>query len=778
MEYKIDTKKLFDGMVHIQGWVLPKNLTDQVEFIIKDTSNNSIPFKNTRVKRDDVSEIYLGKIVDDTYFGFDIEFEYDKDADKTYYLIIKIGSETVKEKINNKVLIDFNNVDRKKRELFFAYLNKNTFKRAIDFLFKEGPLQFIKKAKRKLKGISVDYDYSEWYELTKTTDEEFKRQRKDDSFIIKPKFSIVIPIYDTEDRYLNLLFKSILNQTYRNFEICIADATNYKIAKNNPKKFFEKLTSKNDPLKLNAYNFDFSNFHIKYLDENKSIADNTNESIKLSSGDYIVLCDHDDELTYDALYEVVKAINNNPSIELIYSDEDKVDMNGESFFEPSFKPDFNLDMLLSVNYFCHLTVIKKTLLDKVKVGDSSYELSEYNGAQDYDLFLRLVNFIINDTYKDGFYDTSKIYHIAKVLYHWRCHKNSTSKNVDSKQYAFKNGEKAIESFYKNTKIDFPKVKAVEKGFDYGLYHTIYSKDYTEPLVSVIIPNKDHIDDLSLAVSSLMKGNYTNLEFIICENNSTDNKTFEYYESLKKEYSNVKVVTYEGTFNYSKINNFACKYASGEYLLFLNNDVEMINKDSIHEMLSMLKRTNVGVVGAKLLYKDNTYQHAGVVIGIGGIADHLFKNISIYDHTYMNRAEIVCDYNAVTAACLMTKKSVFTEVGGFDEDIAVAFNDIDLCLRIRKKNYLVVYNPYSSFYHYESKSRGLEDTKEKVERFNREFAFFVHRWNDLLNETDISYNKNLTLRQNNFALRNLKYENIGEPFPIPKEIKEIIKNNYE
>ena len=765
-------------MVHIQGWVLPKNLDEQVEFIIKDTYGNNIPFKNTRVKRDDVSEIYLGKIVDDTYFGFDIEFKYDKNADKTYYLIIKINSEVIKEKINNKVLIDFNNIDRKKRELFFAYLNKNTFKRAIDFLLKEGPLQFIKKTRRKLKGISVDYDYSEWYELTKTTDEEFEEQRKNGDFKIMPTYSIVIPIYDTEDRYLSLLFKSILNQTYRNFEICIADATDYRISKNNPKKFLEKLVSSNDPYKLNKFNFNFSNLHIKYLDENKSIADNTNEAIKLSSGDYIVLCDHDDELTYDALYEITQVINSKPNIELIYSDEDKVDMNGETFFEPSFKPDFNLDMLLSVNYFCHLTVIKKSLLNKIKTSSGAYELSEYNGAQDYDLFLRLVNHIINDTYKDGFYDTSKIYHISKVLYHWRCHKNSTSKNVDSKQYAFKNGEKAIESFYKNTKIDFPKVEAVEKGFDYGLYHTIYSKEDKEPLVSVIIPNKDHVDDLRLAVSSLLNGSFTNLEFIICENNSNDKKTFEYYDLLKNTYKNIKIVTYEGSFNYSKINNFASKHANGEYLLFLNNDVEMINKDSIHEMLSTLKRTNVGVVGAKLLYKDNTYQHAGVVLGIGGIADHLFKNISIYDHTYMNRAEIVCDYNAVTAACLMTKKNVFNDVGGFDEDIAVAFNDIDLCLRIREKNYLVVYNPYSSFYHYESKSRGLEDTKEKVERFNSEFAFFVHRWEKVLNETDIYYNRNLTLRQNNFALRNLKYEKIGEPFPIPKEIREIIKNKYE
>ena len=344
-------------------------------------------------------------------------------------------------------------------------------------------------------------------------------------------------------------------------------------------------------------------------------------------------------------------------------------------------------------------------------------------------------------------------------------------------YAFENGEKAILDFYKNTKIDFPKVLDVEKGHDFGLYHTIYDKNEDSPLVSIIIPNKDHSEDLDLVIKSVSNGTYKNIEFIICENNSTDSKTFEYYESLKND-TRIKVVTYKGNFNYSRINNFARQYATGKYLLFLNNDVEMIEKDSIFEMVSFLKRSDVGAVGAKLLYKDNTYQHAGVIIGIGGIADHAFKTISMYDSTYMNRAEIVQDLNAVTAASLMTKSEVFDKIGGFDEKLAVAFNDIDLCLRIRREGYLIVYNPYSAFYHYESKSRGLEDTKEKVARFNNEFAFFVKRWQTQLEKIDEYYNPNLSLRQNNMALRNLKYEKIGEPFPIPNEIKELMKNINE
>ena len=768
MNYKIDIKRISDGNIHIQGWVLPKNPKSEVTFKVFDEKKNPVDFKIVRLKRDDVTQIYLGNYDGDRNFGFDIEFLYIENDENNYNLIIETERQSVVEKINKKIITSFNTASRRKKELILGYFNKNTFKRAFDFLIKEGPKEFFKKTKRKLSGLTVDYDYSEWYELTKTSDSELESQRSTNCQC-GPKFSIVIPIYDTSDEFLKLLFDSILNQTYTNFEVCVTDATDYNVCKNSPKRFFERLFSNDASLK--------QIIKIKYLDINKSIADNTNEAIKMAEGDYIVLCDHDDALTLDALYEVSKIINSNSNIELIYSDEDKVDTKDESYFEPAFKPDFNLDMLLSVNYFCHLTTIKKTLLDELYNQDGLYERAEYNGAQDYDLFLRLVNLIINKTYNGGKYDTSSIYHIPKVLYHWRCHKKSTAKNTDSKTYAFKNGEKAILDFYKNTRNSFPPIEKVEKGFDFGIYHTVYKKDNNEPLISVIIPNKDHINDLELVIKSLFNGSYKNIEIIVCENNSTEKQTFEYYDSLKSN-NRIKIVKYEGIFNYSKINNFATKFANGEYLLFLNNDIEMINEDSLHEMLSYIKREDVGAVGAKLLYKDKTYQHAGVIIGIGGIADHSFRGINDCDHTYMNRAQMVQDLNAVTAACLMTKKSVFDKVNGFDEGLRVAFNDIDLCLRIRKEGYLIVYNPYSSFYHYESKSRGLEDTPEKVKRFNNEFAFFVKRWENTLNKIDEYYNPNLTLRQNNFALRNLKYEKIGEPFPIPDEIKEIIRNINE
>ena len=280
--------------------------------------------------------------------------------------------------------------------------------------------------------------------------------------------------------------------------------------------------------------------------------------------------------------------------------------------------------------------------------------------------------------------------------------------------------------------------------------------------------------MDLAISSVNKGNYKNVEFIIVENNSTEKKTFLYYEEMLKVYKNATIIRYEGKFNYSKINNFAVPYARGEYLLFLNNDVEMINPDAINELLSYIVRPDVGAVGAKLLYKDKTIQHAGVILGFGGIAGHTFIGILDNDHSYMNRSQTTQDLNAVTAACLMTKKSLFMEVGGFTEILEVAFNDIDLCMKIREKNKLVVYNPYASFFHYESKTRGLEDTEEKVKRFNKEVAIFASRYQDKLSSGDEYYNPNLTLRKSDFSLRNLQYEKIGEPYPLPKEIRELMK----
>ena len=309
------------------------------------------------------------------------------------------------------------------------------------------------------------------------------------------------------------------------------------------------------------------------------------------------------------------------------------------------------------------------------------------------------------------------------------------------------------------------IESIDKGVDYGIYHTHFAIN-GEPLISVLIPNKDHTADLDKAIRSLLAGSYKNLEFIVVENNSDRPETWQYYDEIQAQLPCVKVVKYDREgFNFSAINNFGARYASGEYLLLMNNDVEMIDPDSIREMLGYCQRDDVGVTGCRLLYEDDTIQHAGVVVGFGGIAGHTFIGLNEYQNSYFHRALTAQDYSAVTAACMLTKKTLYDAVGGLTEELVVAFNDIDYCLKIRELGKLVVYNPYAVFHHYESKSRGLEDTPEKVERFNHEIATFMKRWPDILEHGDPYYNPNLTLRKSNFALRDLLKEKIGEPYHI-------------
>ena len=469
------------------------------------------------------------------------------------------------------------------------------------------------------------------------------------------------------------------------------------------------------------------------------------KALEAADGDFIVLADHDDRMTENALYECAKAINENPGCDVLYSDEDKLDMDGGALFEPHFKPDFNPDLLTSTNYICHLFAVNRDLVEEVGQFDERFD-----GAQDYDFIFRCTE------------AARKIYHIPKVLYHWRCHQDSTASNPESKLYAFEAGARAIMAHYGRVGI---RAEKVEKGVDYGIYHTIYEIE-GEPLVSVIIPNKDHHTDLDLCIRSLIeRGTWKNLEFIVVENNSTEPETFEYYKKISAEFPQVKVVTWEREFNYAAINNFGVTFASGEYLLFLNNDTEIIEPDCIHELLGFAQRPDVGAVGARLLYQDDTIQHAGVVVGFGGIAGHTFIGLHKAENSYFHRAMCAQDYSAVTAACMMSKRSVFDAVGGFSEELAVAFNDIDYCMKVRALGKLVVYAPYALLYHYESKSRGLEDTPEKVARFNREVKIFADKWPEILKNGDPYYNPNLTLRKSNFALRDLKKEKIGEPYRL-------------
>lgn len=726
MKYNVDVVRIRENTITLNGWVVGKKPESQVKFRVEDENRKPVEYKYVKTRRDDVSQIYYGQVYDKD-FGFDIQFPYERGRD--YYLVIFCDGHKARIRYNEELIAKRSSVAHKRVQKIKDLMNMETVHVAMDFWKENGLKALILKSKHKLQGLDNDYDYGEWYDLTKPTDEELEQQ-KNTHFDYEPKLSIVIPAYKTPEKYLKELLESIFAQTYSNWEICIADGSP---AGEGMERVLKRYAARDK--------------RVRYviLGKNMGISGNTNAAMDMATGDFIVLADHDDTLTPNALYEVVKAINADPENDVIYSDEDKLDMDGGALFEPHFKPDFNVDLLTSTNYICHLFVVNTDLADAV--GGFRHE---FDGAQDYDFIFRCTE------------AARKIYHIPKVLYHWRCHQDSTASNPESKLYAFEAGARAIQAHFDRLGIE---TESIEKGVDFGKYHTRF-KIQGEPLVSVIIPNKDHHGDLDVCIRSLMeKGTYKNLEIVVVENNSTEPETFAYYEKLKETYSNVKVVTWEREFNYSAINNFGVKAAEGEYLLLLNNDTELIEPDCIQEMLGYCQRPDVGIVGARLLYQDDTIQHAGVVVGFGGIAGHTFIGLHKAENSYFHRAMCAQDYSAVTAACLMTKKQVFEAVGGLSEELAVAFNDIDYCMKVRSLGKLVVYNPYALLYHYESKSRGLENTPEKVARFNREIRIFADKWPEILRDGDPFYNPNLTLRKSNFALRDLKKEQIGEPYKL-------------
>lgn len=585
--------------------------------------------------------------------------------------------------------------------------------KVVIYTRKYGFTGMLKKAYRKITHKPM-IDYNEWYKAHKPSEEELKEQRKV-KFDYMPKFSIIIPVYRPVPQYFTDMIKSIKHQTYSNWEICIADGGGEGHTVD--KTLFGLV--KGDKVRYVA------------ISENLGISGNTNEAMKMATGDYFVLGDHDDVFEPDALFECARAINSKEKPDMIYSDEDKITEDGKKHCEPYFKPDFNIDLLRNNNYICHLFVFSRELSEKV-----GYFRKEFDGAQDYDMILRCSE------------KAKCIKHIPKVLYSWRIYSGSTSANPESKRYAFTAGKRAIDEHFKRMGI---KAEAEMNETYLGIYRSRYEIT-GNPLISILIPNKDHTDDLDKCIKSILKQKYENYEIIVIENNSTEDATFEYYKKLEKECNKVKVVYYKDKFNYSKINNFGRKEAKGEYLLLLNNDTEMINDDCLNELLSYTERDDVGITGARLLYEDNTVQHAGVVIGYNGLAGHTFVGNEPDDvgyHAYVIQAR---DYSAVTAACLMVKASLYDEVGGFEEELEVAFNDVDFCLKVREKGYLVVYNPYAVLHHYESKSRGYEDTPEKRNRFEKEAFFTYNKWEKILADGDPCYNPNLTLSNSDFSLR--------------------------
>ena len=560
--------------------------------------------------------------------------------------------------------------------------------------------------------------YQIWIEKNEPTKEELQEQ-KNTKFKINPKISIIIPMYNTPVNFFEELVDNLIGQTYSNWELCLADGSPEE------NKELEKIYKKDERIKY------------KFIGENKGIAGNTNEALSLVTGDFVALLDHDDLLPLFSLYEIVKCINENPDVEFIYTDEDKFEKLGGKRYDPYFKSDFAPDTLRANNFICHFSVFKKELMDKL----GGFR-SEYDGAQDYDILLRMSE------------ETNKIVHIPKILYHWRVHALSTAKaGGTAKPYAYEAGIKAIQDHINRLGLK----GTVEQGNTLGTYKINYEV-IGNPKVSIIIPNKDYINTLKVCLNSLKKlTTYENYEIIVVENNSEESETFEYYKKIDGK-DKIKVVYFpEKEFNYSKIINFGVKNSTGDYIIQLNNDTELMTPNWIQEMLGFAQREDVGAVGVELFYPDNTIQHAGIIIGIGGVAGHVFKNLPKGIHGYFSKDAMIQNLSAVTAACIMTPKSIYDDVDYMDEKFKVAFNDVDFCLKIREKGKLIVYNPFVQFKHYESKSRGFDDTPEKKERFQAEIDRFHDKWQSVLDKGDPYYNINLRLDNDQCAIRTEKVE---------------------
>lgn len=699
-QYFIESVDMENGICRVRGWAA---YGEPLKIGLEDETGQSIPCEIQKLKRVDVQNQYKELDVEEKC-GFFFELKYQ--GLKEFYLVFQAGKVQIRQVIHLQPT-------KLAMEKVGLYYRKGT-----RYLKAHGPVALTQKVASKIKTRNkAAVIYQKWLPRHLPSKAELDRQRQE-RFPWEPKFSIVVPMYKTPEKYLRALVESLQKQTYEKWELCLSDGSG---ADSPIREVLEELKNSEPRIRVIPHQ------------EPLRIAENTNAAIEAATGDFIVFADHDDELTSHALYECVKALNQRKDLEVLYSDEDKMTMDGHKFFQPHFKPDFNIDLLCTVNYICHLFVAKRTLIDQVGM-----LRKEFDGAQDYDFIFRCVETAGAD----------KIHHIPKILYHWRCHEDSTSETPESKLYAFDAGQRAVQAHY--DRIGVP--AEIKKGEFLGLYRTKFLRD-EDPLISIIIPNKDHIDDLKRCMDSIeSRSTYRNYEFVIVENNSEKQETFSYYQQLEAVNPRVHVVYWSGKFNYSAINNFGVRHAKGEYLLLLNNDTEIINEDCLEELLGYCTRADVGAVGARLYYEDDTIQHAGVVIGFGGIAGHCFVQQKRGFTGYCHRIICAQDYSAVTAACMMVKREAYEKVGGLTEDFEVAFNDIDFCLKLGKAGYHIVYNPYAELYHYESKSRGLEDTPEKVARFNREIAEFEKRWPEILRDGDPYYNPNLTLDSQDFSLK--------------------------
>ena len=552
------------------------------------------------------------------------------------------------------------------------------------------------------------------------SEEEAVRQGKE-IFNKAVKFSILMPLYNTPEKFLRQAINSVRAQTYTNWELCMADGSDTEHA---------------DVGKIcKEYAAIDSRIRYRKLAKNEGISGNTNACLSMASGDYIALFDHDDVLHPSALYEYMKVICDKGA-DYIYCDEAtfKGNKSIDNMITLHFKPDYAPDNLRANNYICHFSAFDRSLIEGLRL-----LRPEFDGSQDHDAILRLTS------------RAKCVVHVPKLLYYWRSHAGSVAADINAKSYAIDAAKGAVAAHLKEQGFENFEISSTKA------FETIFQIKYEiqgNPLVSIVIPNKDHVEDLKRCITSILeKSSYEWYEIIVVENNSETDAVFEYYKKIQ-ENPNVSVITYEGEFNYSRINNLGVSKARGEYILLLNNDTSVISLDWIEEMLMYAQRSDVGAVGAKLYYEDRTIQHAGVVLGLGQhrTAGHSHYRISANNLGYMGRLCYAQNVMAVTGACLMMRKALFTKLGGLDENFAVSLNDVDLCIRAWKAGYINVFTPFAELYHYESVSRGLDDQGEKAARYERESEAFRAKWKELLIKGDPYYNPNFSLDRSDFVLK--------------------------
>lgn len=578
-----------------------------------------------------------------------------------------------------------------------------------------GPRGVVAKLKYKKREKAAMGNYG-----TKSFPDEARRKLEEETVFEKtPVISILVPLYNTPIGFLKQMAESVIKQTYHNWQLCLADGSDAEHAY--VEEYCSRLAEQD---KRVVY---------KKLEKNEGISGNTNRCLELADGEYIALFDHDDILHPSVLYEYVKAINEQDA-DYLYCDETTfAGDNIDKMLTMHFKPDYAPDNLRANNYICHFSCFKRQLLESTELFRTKFD-----GSQDHDMILRLTD------------KAEHIVHIPKLMYYWRSHAGSVASDINAKSYAIEAARGAVADSLKTKGFRNFRITSTRA------FETIFKISYEiigNPKISIVIPNRNHREDLERCIASILtKSTYDNYEIIVVENNSSDADIFEYYEKIACD--RVRIIRYEGEFNYSKICNLGVSKSEGEYVLLLNNDTQVITVNWIEEMLMYAQRDDVAAVGAKLYYANKTIQHAGVVIGLGAhrTAGHTHYGQSRENLGYMGRLCYAQNVTAVTGACLLVKRALYDEVGGLDEGFAVSLNDVDFCLKLRDKGYLNVWTPFAELYHYESISRGSDMDGERAERYNRESEHFREKWKKELEKGDPYYNVNFSLDRSDYSLK--------------------------